>query len=98
MRAEVLGWHSQSRSVRIRTRTKHVVDVWPWSNPDLGDLTCYPKRPGYASTLLSELPHVTLYLDAFVPGAAYTGLSRVQRCSDFLLGGGVSAEHFQPVR
>ena len=96
MRAEVLGWHSQSRSVRVRTRTGHVVDVWPWSDPDLGDLTYYPVRPGYALTLLkfqgSELPHVTLYLDAFVPGAAF---SEISRCSDALISSWV--EHCQPI-
>ena len=52
MRGEVLGWHGVSKSVRVKTRVGHIVDVWPWSDPDLDDLTYYPLRPGYTSTLL----------------------------------------------
>ena len=66
------------------------MDVWPWSYPDLDDLTYYPLRPGCASALLkfqgAELPHVTSFLDDYVPGAAYTGVSRVETCDDFLFG------------
>ena len=41
---------------------------------------------------------MTVYLDASgVPGAAYTALSRVSYGKDFLIGGIVRAEHFQPV-
>ena len=93
MRGEVLGWHGVSKSVRVKTRVGHIVDVWPWSDPDLDDLTYYPLRPGYASTLLkfhgAELPRVLTF--QVQPTQAST-------CDDFLLSGKLNVMHFQPVR
>ena len=41
---------------------------------------------------------MTAYLDCpGVPGAAYTALSRVSYGQDLLIGGAVTAAHFQPV-
>ena len=48
----------------------------------------------------SEAPqgHVTAYLDCpGIPGAAYTALSRVSYGKDIMIGGAVTAAHFQPV-
>ena len=103
MRATVLSYTAASKAVRVRTATGHVFDVWRWTDVEHGNLTYYPMRPGYASTVLkfqgAELDHVTVYLDAKnVPGAAYTALSRVRRMSDFLLGGNLEALHFTPAR
>lgn len=102
MDAEVVAYHKDSQAVEVITQTGHRVMVWKWTDPDLGGLTYYPIKAGYADTIMkyqgAELEHVTVYLDASgVPGAAYTALSRVSYGKDFLIGGIVRAEHFQPV-
>ena len=102
MDATVQGYHAHSKAVEVFTETGHRVMVWPWSDPELDGLTYYPLKPGYADTVMklqgAELEHVTAFLDAEqVPGAAYTALSRVSHGTDFLIGGSVQAEHFQPV-
>eukprot|EP00438_Fugacium_kawagutii_P000653 Skav222305 [mRNA] locus=scaffold1249:3867:8406:+ [translate_table: standard] len=101
MDAEVVGYHPGSKAIEVVTATQHRVMVWPWSDMDLGGLTYYPLKAGYADTILkyqgSELEHVTVFLDAEgVPGAAYTALSRVSYGKDVLIGGHVKASHFQP--
>ena len=103
MRATVLSYTVASKAVRVKTATGHIFDVWRWTDVGHKNLSYYPMRPGYASTILkfqgAELDHVTIYLDAKnIPGAAYTGLSRVRRMSDFLLGGNLEALHFTPAR
>ena len=103
MAGTIVGWCEASRSVRVETETGHKVEVWPYTDPDLGNLTFYPLREGYASTVNrmagAELPHVTVYLDApKVAAAAYTAISRVSSLDDLLLGGIVSADHFTPAR
>ena len=67
----------------------------------MGNFVYYPMRAGYASTVLkfqgAELKHVTMFLDARgVPGAEYTGMSRVATHNDVLLAGLLTAEHFTP--
>ena len=101
MLATVESYHAPSRAVRVMTRTGQRVAVWPWTDEQLGHVTFYPLRPGYASTVLkfqgAELPHVTLFLDApLVPGAAYTAMSRVQYGSQCIIGGNVNSSHFTP--
>ena len=103
MRATVVSYTEGTRAVRVKTATGHIFDVWKWTDVEHGNLTYYPIRPGYASTVLkfqgAELDHVTVYLDAKkVPGAAYTALSRVSRMDDFLLGGKLEELHFTPAR
>jgi ATP-dependent exoDNAse (exonuclease V) alpha subunit len=73
------------------------------SNEDLGGITYYPVRPGYASTIMkfqgAELPHVVVYLDkSHVPAAAYTAMSRVRMQAHCLIGGFVTPDHFTPAR
>ena len=57
-------------------------------------------RKAWARGWRSEAPqgHVTAYLDCpGIPGAAYTALSRVSYGKDIMIGGAVTAAHFQPV-
>ena len=77
--------------------------VYPISEyvPECGSVTAYPMRPGYASTIHqlqgAELRHITVWLDvAFMKAARYVALSRVQRDSNYLIGGRVSQRHFIP--
>ena len=102
MDATVESYHARNNAVEVFTATGYRVMVWPWTDVDRGHKTYYPLRPGYADTIIkfqgSELPHVTVLLDCpGIPGAAYTALSRVAYGKDFLIGGIVGAEHFQPV-
>ena len=85
------------------TASGHSVWVYRWTDEDLGHKVYYPVKAGYATTILkaagAELPHVTLWLDVpHVPGAAYTGMSRVAYQRDLLLGGIMTPEHFTPAR
>ena len=102
MDGQVVAYNARSKAVEVVTTTQHRVVVWPWTDPDLGNLTYYPLKAGYADTIVkfqgAELTHVTAYLDCpGVPGAAYTALSRVSYGKDILIGGAVTAAHFQPV-
>eukprot|EP00439_Symbiodinium_sp_Y106_P008083 s9194_g1.t1 len=102
MDGQVVAYNARSKAVEVVTTTQHRVVVWPWTYPDLGNLTYYPLKAGYADTIVkfqgAELTHVTAYLDCpGVPGAAYTALSRVSYGKDILIGGAVTAAHFQPV-
>ena len=101
MGATVLDYNHHTRGLRLRTDTGHVGDLWPWTDPDLGEKTYYPVRAAYATTLLklagAELPHITYFCDAAdVPGAGYTALSRVRTGRDFLLAGWPQKHHFVP--
>ena len=101
MLARVLNFNPQTQSLRVKTRTGHLIEVWRYSDPEHSGLAYYPVRPGYCSTILkmqgAELDHISVYLDApKVPGAAYTALSRVRRLGDFLIGGKVTDMHFTP--
>ena len=105
MLCTVESWDAAARAVRVITATGHRVAVWPWTDPDKGNMTYYPMRPGYASTVLkfqgAELEHVTLFLDArHVPGAAYTAMSRVAYGDCCLIGGRerLEKDHFTPAR
>ena len=103
MLATVQSYNRASRELRVLTRTGFAVSVFPWTDTDLGNVTYYPVRAGYASTILkfqgAELRHVTVFLDApGVPGAAYTAMSRVGHAEDCVLAGPLAAEHFTPAR
>ena len=100
MRCVVEGWDERGQSLRVRTSTGHHIAVWHYTDPKT-DTTYFPARPGYASTVLkfqgAELKHVTLWLNVpFVPGAAYTAMSRVSYGKDILIGGNVNTDHFMP--
>lgn len=101
MDATVVAYHRNSKAIEVLTKTSFRVMVWPWTDVERGNLTYYPLKAGYADTILkyqgAELSHVTVVLDAKVPGAAYTALSRVSYGKDYLIGGVVDAAHFQPV-
>ena len=67
------------------------------------DLSYYPLRPGWASTVMkfqgSELDRLIYYCDTpRVPAAAYTALSRVRMMAHVLIGGNVQPDHFTPAR
>lgn len=103
MAATVEHYDHHTKALRVLTRTGFRVSVFPWTDTDLGGLTYYPVRAGYASTILkfqgAELPHVTAYLDApGIPGAAYTAMSRVKYGRDCLLAGVLYPEHFTPAK
>jgi hypothetical protein len=83
------------------TETGHRVPVRPWTDKEHGNKTYHAIRAGYASTVLkmagAELKHAVLWLDVpHVPGAAYTGMSRVSFGKDLLLGGNLQPDHFTP--
>ena len=103
MEAVVESWDPNSRALIVMTQTGHRVPTRPWTDIKLGNLTYHPFRPGYASTVLkmagSELRHAILWLDVpHIPGAAYTGMSRVSFGKDILIGGLLRPEHFCPAR
>ena len=86
--------------LRVRTRTGHRLVVTPWTNSELQYASYFPVRYGYASTIHKtqgdEVEHITIVLDAKMPAAAYTALSRVASSDDYLIGGPVTREHFMP--
>ena len=55
-------------------------------------------RQYHPQTAGAELAHVTIWLDVkrFKAGGGYVALSRVQRDTDYLLGGLLEPEHFTP--
>ena len=100
MSGHVEEWMPATRTLYVWTKTNKRVLVRLWTDKDLHNITYYPIRCGYASTVLkmagTELKHVTLWMDAaHIPGAAYTGMSRVSYGRDLLIGGNITAEHFQ---
>jgi ATP-dependent exoDNAse (exonuclease V) alpha subunit len=101
MRGTVKSWDASVLALEVRTATGHDVQVFRWTDTDLGNMVYFPVRAGYASTIIkfagAELPHVTLWLDKpHVPGAAYTGMSRVAYGRDLLIGGNLNKDHFTP--
>jgi hypothetical protein len=101
MRCEAEDWIPHTQTLQVLTSTNKRVPVRVWTDKDLYNMTYFPIRGGYASTVLkmagAELPHVTLWMDAeHIPGAAYTGMSRVQYGRDLLIGGDITKHHFQP--
>ncbi|CAE8650829.1 unnamed protein product [Polarella glacialis] len=101
MRGTVKSWNASVLALEVRTATGHDVQVFRWTDKDLGNMVYFPVRAGYASTIIkfagAELPHVTLWLDKpHVPGAAYTGMSRVAYGRDLLIGGNLNKDHFTP--
>ena len=103
MRCTVEAWDAVTRAIWVLTATGKRVAITRASNEDLGGLTYYPVRPGYASTIMkfqgAELPHVVVYLDKrHVPAAAYTAMSRVRMQAHCLIGGFVTPDHFTPAR
>ena len=97
----VEDFDDRSRALRVITQTGHRLAIFPWTDKELNNMVYYPVRPGYASTIIkfagAELPHVTLWLDCpNIPGAAYTGMSRVAYGRDLLIGGNVNKYHFTP--
>ena len=102
MGATVEAWDEKSKAVRVITDSGNRVAVFLFTDREMGNLVYYPLREGYASTVIkyigAELPHLVLWLDKpHVPGAAYTGMSRVKFGENCLIGGNVTAAHFQPV-
>ena len=102
MECHVEEYDPQSKALLAITVTGHRLAIRPWTDVLFGNKTYNPIKPGYANTVLkmagSELPHCIFWLDAeHVPGAAYTGMSRVRRGADLLLGGNVNRNHFTPV-
>ena len=103
MEIVVQAWNARTASIRVATKTGHILEVFKFADPDLDHMAFYPLRVGYASTILrmagAELEHVTVYLDVpDVAAAGYTALSRVKCMSDIKIGGIVSADHFAPAR
>ena len=101
--SQVESYDAKSKGLRVVTQTGYRVVIWPWTDDKLGNLTYYPVRPGYASTVMkfqgAELSHVTYYADCpGVHAAAYTALSRVRRGLDFLIGGLIKKSSFVPAK
>ena len=99
MKVTVEAWNEINGALRVVTETNSRIAVYPWTHPEL-KVSYYCVRPGYASTILkmagTELEHVTIYLDAAAPGAAYTALSRVAYGDRYLIAGDVYPWHFKP--
>ena len=100
-KAAIEFYDTTSKALVVLTESGHRIPVRPWTDQNLGNRTYHPIKPGYASTVLklagAELPHCVLWLDVpNVPGAAYTGMSRVQYSKDLLIGGNLNADHFTP--
>ena len=100
MQCVVEAWDAETGGLRVLTKTGYRVVVWNWTSPYRDNLTYYPIRPGYASTVLkfqgATLDFVVLWLNASQPGAAYTAMSRVRRGAHCKIGGNVNKEHFKP--
>ena len=97
----VEGYDGVNGGIRLITQDGRRLVSWLKSDPGLGNIAYHALRPGYCSTIIkyqgAELRHVTLWLDiAGVPGAAYTGLSRVKAAEDYAIGGWVTPDHFTP--
>lgn len=104
MRVDVLDYNTRNASLRVKTATRRVLNIWKWTDRDLHDKVYYPLRPGWCSTIGkfqgAELEHITIYLDTVAPGAAYTGASRVKLGCRVLFGrkGDLQPEHFTPAK
>jgi ATP-dependent exoDNAse (exonuclease V) alpha subunit len=102
MRATVRAFYPRDGTVRVRTVLGRELMLTRWTDRDKGSLRYVPVRAGYATTIHkiqgSEPPHVTIWLDACFSGAGYTALSRVKDRDNYLVGGDVTREHFEPVQ
>ena len=101
MKAFVESYDRAARALIAVTVTGHRLAIRPRAEASLGPRAFHPVKAGYGNTVLkvagAELPHVVLWLDvANIPGAAYTGMSRVARGDDLLFGGQLTPEHFSP--
>ena len=60
----------------------------------------FPVRLGYASTIDkvqgATLDHITIWLDVIRKAAGHVALSRVEYDDRYLVGGGLTREHFTP--
>ncbi|CAK0789070.1 unnamed protein product, partial [Prorocentrum cordatum] len=97
----VEAYDGNNGGVRLIASEGRRLLTWLKSDPGLGNIAYHALRPGYCATIIkfqgAELRHVTLWLDiAGVPGAAYTGLSRVKSAQDYLIGGFVKRKHITP--
>lgn len=102
MEVEIETFDAHIQALVVLSRTGHRLAIRPWTDPNL-KISFFPMKPGYASTILkmagAELDHAVVWLDkAHVPGAAYTGMSRVSYGKNLLLGGLLSVDHFTPVQ
>lgn len=103
MQAIVEHYDVGTGGLRVVTKTGHRVVVTPWTDRDLGNVTYYPIRSGYASTVMkfqgAELEHATLYMGCpGIKGGAYTAASRVRSGRNFLIGGPIAAEYVTPAQ
>ena len=78
-----------------------LLHITPWTDVERGNVTYYPIRLGYASTvqkvLGDEVKHIGIWLDTpNLPAVAYTALSRVERSSAYSLAGKLTPAHFAP--
>ena len=101
MMCHVEAWSETSGALRVRTKTGKRLYVTPWTDTERGNVTYYPIRLGYASTvqkvLGDEVEHITVWLDTpNLPAVAYTALSRVERSSAYSLAGKLTPAHFAP--
>ena len=103
MEVTVQDYNSKCKCVHVVTKTGRHLAIYPITDwvKDAGYVTAYPLRPGYASTIHklqgAELEHITVWLDRKgARAAAYVAISRVQRDSDYLIGGVVTRRHFTP--
>ena len=62
--SQVESYDAKSKGLRVVTHTGYRVVIWPWTDDKLGNMTYYPVRPGYASTVMkfqgAECSHVTI--------------------------------------
>jgi hypothetical protein len=101
MRCTVEAYCSTANILKVRTKTNLRLVIFLWTDVERAGAKYFPIRLGYASTINKvqgdEFKHITIWLDApNVPAAGYTALSRVERGSDYLLGGWLSPAHFVP--
>ena len=53
MQCTVTGFDEEPRpAVRVTTRTGIPLTIWRWTDRNRGNISYYPLRPGYASTIL----------------------------------------------
>ena len=103
MAAVVEGYDVRSRCLHMLTKLGKslVVHLYTEEVPGHGNVTSFPVRLGYSSTIPkiqgATLPHVTIWLDRpFCRAAAYVAMSRVEHSDNYLIAGKVSPAHFVP--
>ena len=103
MQCTVEDYDDKIPAVRVLTATGHRLAITSSPDEKLGNMRYFPMRYGYASTIMkfagATLDRVCIWLDRpYVPGAAYTAMSRVRMQEHCLIGGCVKPEHFTPAR